>query len=327
MRSFAAPGVRLIQLHIFLATSQKAHSLHRLSTVFKCSRQTILRSLEQLESANLLHVESWREGRQKLVRGKAVKGDQDFDINPNGLRHLLLCRDLVQHLMPSSLREELKSADRAASSLFGDAPTKSSHGESFGKGLIDYGPFRGHIDTIQQAMQSGTLCKLHYAARHSATPKAYVAAPLSILAYREALYFRCAVCSARGTHIEDVPRTFAIQRIRRIELLDRPAPALPDFPKLENFGFPIHEPMKVRVTFTPEAADYVRERRWSADQRIRNRKGGGILLTFTSTSRREILSWVLSFGDDAELIEPKGLREELKLTTSRMNQRYRDTRK
>jgi len=177
MRALTAPGVRLIHLYLLLASSPKPYSLYRLSAMFKCSRQTILRHLEQLESVDSLRIESWREGREKVVRGEAGKDYPICDISPDGLRHLLLCRDLVGHLMPDALCDEMKSAADAASRALGGSCSSSGRGESFGKGLIDYGPFQEQIAGIQQAMRQAILCKVHYAARNSEVPKAYLVAP------------------------------------------------------------------------------------------------------------------------------------------------------
>jgi len=70
------------------------------------------------------------------------------------------------------------------------------------------------------------------------------------------------------------------------------------------------EPFSATVRFKPAAACYVSERTWSDDQKLTTRGDGSLELEFTATSRPEVISWVLSFGRDAELLTPADLREE-----------------
>ena len=52
-------------------------------------------------------------------------------------------------------------------------------------------------------------------------------------------------------------------------------------------------------------------------------RDGGLDLEFTATSRPEVISWVLSFGRDAELLEPVELRKELKVLVQDLARTYR----
>jgi len=322
MRVSSPPSVRLIQLYALLASGGRPYSLGRLADVFGCSRQTILRMMEQLELVDGFKIEQWREGRENMYRVKARQSIPALRLNEDALRHLLLCRDIVRHVLPKPLQEEIEVTIGAATVLLGSnghsRAALESGAESFGKGTIDYTPFQDYLDAVQSAMHGKRLCRVRYLSRHGAHPKSYIVAPVSILAFREALYLHCVVCIPAGAPAEQNSRTFAIHRIRGLEILEQRFGKLPEVEESGAFGFRYHKPIQVRVAFSTQAADYVRERTWSADQRIRNRKGGGILLTFTTTSRQEALAWVLSFGSDAELLEPKELREEIREVAKEM---------
>ncbi len=71
------------------------------------------------------------------------------------------------------------------------------------------------------------------------------------------------------------------------------------------------EPFHVKMAFQPAAAAYVSERTWSDDQMLTSKADGSVILEFTATSRPEVLSWVLSFRAEAELMAPEDLRQEL----------------
>lgn len=74
--------------------------------------------------------------------------------------------------------------------------------------------------------------------------------------------------------------------------------------------------------FKQPADCYVAERVWSNDQKLTTRSDGGLELQFTAISRPEVISWVLSFGREAELLEPVELRRELKALVQELATTY-----
>ena len=80
----------------------------------------------------------------------------------------------------------------------------------------------------------------------------------------------------------------------------------------KNFGIIKYAAFKVVVEFTGWAAKYVSERTWSPDQKIRKLKDGSIILTMTTSGWFDVRSWLLSFGADAELLEPVDKRDEIR---------------
>jgi hypothetical protein len=69
------------------------------------------------------------------------------------------------------------------------------------------------------------------------------------------------------------------------------------------FGLPWHEPRRVRIQFRAgKAAEYVRERLWSTEQKIEDLPDGGIILEMMSQSDEELMSFVRSFGENARLL-------------------------
>ena len=58
---------------------------------------------------------------------------------------------------------------------------------------------------------------------------------------------------------------------------------------------------EVRVRFTPQAAPYLRER---FGEDVRSLPDGAVEVQVAGDSERWLTQWVLSFGGDAEVIEP-----------------------
>ena len=82
--------------------------------------------------------------------------------------------------------------------------------------------------------------------------------------------------------------------------------------KEELFGFMDLEKVRVKVKFDKETAAYIKERKWSDDQAIKEFKNGNLILEFTARSMPEVVSWVLGFGAHAKVMGPKALKEKIK---------------
>ena len=90
----------------------------------------------------------------------------------------------------------------------------------------------------------------------------------------------------------------------------------------KNFGVIKEEAFKVELEFSGWAAAYVSERIWSPDQKNIKKRDGKTKMTFSTSSEPELISRVLSFGDEAKVIKPKWLVEEVKEVVNRMGQVY-----
>jgi len=97
-----------------------------------------------------------------------------------------------------------------------------------------------------------------------------------------------------------------------------------DFEKTFNrhFGIIKDEAFDVEVVFTGWACAYVSEREWSPDQKIVKKGKNKIMLKFTASSEPELISWILSFGEDATLIKPTRIVKELKSKIAKLADCY-----
>ena len=65
----------------------------------------------------------------------------------------------------------------------------------------------------------------------------------------------------------------------------------------------------------------LKKRVWSNDQVI-TRDGDKVRIKFTASSEPEIISWILSFGDEARLIKPDDLVAEVSRKIEAMGKGY-----
>ena len=69
---------------------------------------------------------------------------------------------------------------------------------------------------------------------------------------------------------------------------------------------------QVVLRFTPQVADFIREKRWHDSQQLRELKGGGVELRLKLSSLIEIERWVLSWGQNARVLQPPELVESVR---------------
>jgi len=104
-------------------------------------------------------------------------------------------------------------------------------------------------------------------------------------------------------------RTFSLSRILTAKKAGEnfQIPVDFDFKKLSGSHFGVHwsdDEIRVKIRFSKRVADYVRERKWHPSQEIVEYEDDTIILSLTVNHLLELKRWVLSWGDDAQVLEP-----------------------
>jgi predicted DNA-binding transcriptional regulator YafY len=73
-----------------------------------------------------------------------------------------------------------------------------------------------------------------------------------------------------------------------------------------------HGRYQIVLAFSPRVADYIREKKWHESQQLRERRDGGVELRLRLSSLVEIERWVLSWGGDAVVLEPRELADAVR---------------
>lgn len=313
---YSTPAMKALGLYCLLLFSRKKYSYTELARNLRCSKQSVGRYLEEMERVRGTRIETWTEGREKFFRVKPPRGAFNVTLNPDDIHNLLLCRDFVWHLLPDTLRNEISNAIRHTTALLPldaelDAiPERSA--QTRPKGAIDYSAKRDIFQTLLAAMRDHKVCRVQYARPGQEAPVVHFVAPIRFMLSGECLYVPAWYLWEDRDPPDPFKLTLALHRVISAQTMDR------TFLKQDSldepsacFGIMDGEPFPVRVAFRPGAAVYVSERTWSQGQTLVPQPDGGVILTFTATSRPEVLSWVLSFGTEAELLEPEDLRAEL----------------
>ena len=123
-------------------------------------------------------------------------------------------------------------------------------------------------------------------------------------------------------------RTFKVERIRTVELLDTPYTIPPNFDArtllVDAWGIWYTEktPVTVRLRFHPRVAARVQETRWHRSAVTTAQPDGYLLWEAQIAEPREMLPWIRGWGSDVEVLAPEETREAVMREVRRMGKVY-----
>lgn len=134
--------------------------------------------------------------------------------------------------------------------------------------------------------------------------------PYTLAVWRQGLYVLALDVEAGAV------KTYAVERIAEIARNHREKVTIPEDwdPEafLRNaFGIFSGPPELVRVAFSPSIRTMIRERTWHPSQSLRRMSDGWLELSMHVAVNVELVSWVLSFGQDARVLGPDSLRDQV----------------
>ena len=145
----------------------------------------------------------------------------------------------------------------------------------------------------------------------NSAPRADILHPYTLVVHNNTLYL-IAYCERHAAI-----RTYALDRLLSAEWLrgqtfPYPADYRPQQYLDQAFGITVGSPVLVRLKVSDEVVDYFRLRRWHHSQRMDEGDPGQTYVSLFVPPTAELLSWLLSFGDRIEVLEPVALREKLR---------------
>jgi predicted DNA-binding transcriptional regulator YafY len=79
------------------------------------------------------------------------------------------------------------------------------------------------------------------------------------------------------------------------------------------------KPVKLRVRFTSQGAEWIRERDWHPAQKISEHRDGSLTLAMPVDGQKEALAWVLRWGAQARVLSPAWLKKRVQAEVSQMS--------
>lgn len=327
---YKSHGEKLISLFAKLLFTGESHSLTDLSRMLDCSKQTVMRNVEAIEKAYGVNIEGTMEGRRKYYRIRRPGRRLPLvNLTEMELHVLQMCRSFARHLLGTGQFEEATRAlEKSRALLPAEKAISSRHFASFTPGSIDYTPHQQAIRTLLEAMEEKRICRLTYKSITAKKAKTFYVKPLKIFSHHDTIYLHARLARKPGRPYKEpeFDPLLAIHRIQKVDLDERPFkfPENYDFEKIfnRNFGIIKEDAFEVEVELFGFAARFATERIWSPDQKVGKLGDGRIKLTFTASSKPELIAWVLSFGHEAKLIRPDWLVDKVKGQVARMKENY-----
>ncbi len=313
-------GEKLVSLFARLVFTGEWCSLTQLSRELGCSKQTVLRLIDDITHSYQTRIEHEKRGNRSYYRiRRALSPHPAAMLSRDELETLLMCRAFTEHLLGQRHFAELSRAvEKSSQLLIDEAELDTQRFGIFRAGVIDYTPQQEILATLMDGMKRHKVCEVSYRKPGDQRAKTFRIKPLKIFAWNETIYVHARYAKMPGRPFRDpgYDPLLALQRFRRAALTDTPfrPPRNYDFEKSLNrhFGLIQGNVFKVSVELKGWAADYVAERIWSPDQKLRRRKDGSVRLDFSAVSMPETVSWVLRFGAMVKILGPDELKRAVR---------------
>jgi len=312
-----------------LAKSRVGVGLDDLAEDLGCVRRTVYRDLDALMYAGFPVVSERRDNHVYYRFLESFRmGDVPF--TPDELLALAFSEDLLRTLEGTVFHDSIQSA--LAKIRAGLGPELTVYLARLAETFRvmpgphkEYAEFSETIRVLNDAVLSCTSVQIRYRTGSTGAVRTRTLDP-----YR--VWYRSGGLYVLGhDHRSDEIRTFAIDRIERIEQTNDPfdVPADFDFDEFTaaSFGVATEPAISVCIRFAARVRTYIEERRWHPSQSISSvpEGGGDLELRMEVGSTAELRSWILSFGSDAEVLAPVSLRDEVSAEIKAAALRYEST--
>ena len=317
---------RLLRL-LELLQSGQYYDVAKLAAECGVSRRTIFRDLALLQKSGVqVRFDGTRQGY--TVPGRTFLPPADLAVDET-LSLLNLCAQLGgEQGIPFR-----QSARSAALKLASNLPASLRDGiEELAQSVVILQDARNPLtaarddyemmlEAFQQRRRVQLLYDSLFEGRHIAT----VLSPYSILFKRRSWY----VIGRSSMH--RAIRTFNVGRILHAELLEKTY-HIPRWFRLEsqlrNAWWLIRgeRSHRVVVRFSKLVARNVAEVQWHRTQHVFWNEDGSLLFRARVDGLNEIVWWVLGYGDEAEVLAPEVLRQDIRRRVNRMRKMYAEKR-
>jgi len=234
-----------------------------------------------------------------------------IDISEGELLALSIARKALDHYKGTPFEQPLANALNKLSASLPDTITANldelSDTISFKQGRLSNLDESTLKLAIKAALEKRVL-KFQYKKSGDPKPQTRIANPYHVTNYQGKWYLLA------WDHGREAIRTFLLARASKLELQTEvfklPADFSADDYLWSSFGIWSRSgDFAVAIRIGPSLVDYVSENIWHPTQEIETQEDGSLILRFKLGSFEEIAQWILSWGRQAEALEPPELRD------------------
>lgn len=330
MRARGKPAKKYSQaarVHDIIRLIEARHgmTIDEMAEESRVTRRTIHRDLIAIHEAGYPLVTDWENGRRVYRFMTRFKDIPPISFTLQEIASLYILRGQAELFSGTQFVDELDAIFGKVRSVL--PPRYAAHLERIAtvqhpllQGRHDYRSSGVLLGRLREALIHQYRMTLSYRPAGKRQPTSYLVDPYTLIFHKGGIYL------LGYAHNRQALRTFAIERICDLtvekERFELPPDYRPEDRLKDAFGIVAEPVMQLRVRFSAEVAQSVMERIWHPSQRIRRLRGGGVELALKVGGRLEIIAWLLSYGEHAEVLEPADLREEMASRAARMNMLY-----
>lgn len=329
---------KLLRIVDCLAKPQGA-GIKELQEALECNDRTVYRWIDTIESLGFPVEELSDRGykRYRLIDSYVEKlpniSIPDFNMSFSDiiLLHVILSQDRVSRGTQLENRME-NLLKRLSTSL----PVKEQKLIEAVRGLAisnprpqkDYSQKEDIIQRLTEAILGKKRCSVLYHSFHKKKNTWFPIHPLHFFESQGGLYVMVQLAEMKepAESVVDTIRVLAVERIREL-ILTKETFAYPeglDPHELLSRAFDVvwNEPIEVKVWFSESAAPYVKERVWPGHYEFEENDDGSLVMHLKTSGYGDVKRWILSFGNDARVLEPLKLRDDIAETCRKMAEGY-----
>jgi predicted DNA-binding transcriptional regulator YafY len=289
-------------------------------------RRTIYRDLAVINEAGYPLVSERVNGRRVYRFLTRFKDVPPISFSLHELMTLSFLRSQLDFLKGTPFQQDMESVFGKINSVL--PPRYAAHMERIAGvttpllyGRRDYEKFSDVLKFVREALLYQYTLTLEYKTGGNGRQSEYIVDPYTLVSYKGGLYL------LGFAHNRMAMRTFAVERICSVAVsrnrFDIPDDFRPEKHFGSAFGIVEEKAIPVAVRFSPLVAHAVQDRIWHPSQKVEKQGDGSIILKFEAGGVMEIISWVLSYGNNAEILEPAALRKEIAAIMEDMAKLYR----
>jgi predicted DNA-binding transcriptional regulator YafY len=303
---------RLYHLHNILSQRRTPVSRQVLMEEVGCSQATLYRLVADLRDHLGAPIEQDPDTRgyyydRSLVGHFELPG---IWLSPEELQALLSAREVLSRVQPGLLESELNDVQQRIGKLLAhkgldedDLGSRIRIIHQAGR-LVDQDTFRAALDALLKRRR--LTVQYHGRSRDEVSERTI--SPLRLTSYRNNWYLD-AWC-----HLRQGLRSFALERLRDMRVLDEPAREMDDKQMNQHFAssygiFSGPAEHWAVLRFSPTMARWVADELWHSRQAGEWLDDGHYQLRLPFGRSEELVMDLLRFGGDCEVLEPEFLRE------------------
>ncbi len=308
-----------------IVASKTGKAVAELADELDCNPRTVYRDLNALQVAGVPIYDEKIDGKNLWSITDIYKHHIPIHFSLPELMALYFSRDLLKALQSTVFHDSLESLFRKIKTTL---PPES---EKFLKNIQqvlcvaqrqykEYRKYKEIINRVNGAAVKKQTVKIVYYTMSRRQETSRKVDPYKIWYFNGSFYL------VGQCHLRNDIRTFALERIKLLTVTKEEFKVPDDFSIEElmsgSFGVIKGKPEKIRVLFDADIAGYIEEKVWHESQKLHKYDDGSVIFEADVAVTDDLKAWILGWGADAEVLEPKSLIKEMKEETLRMFERY-----